>query len=240
MTAPLTESVVVVTGAGGGAGGACVAHLLSLGCRVVAADVTQPPLDRLIAAAGDRAESLTTVVVDLLDTSATAAWATELAARFGHVDGVVHLVGGWRGGKVFADNNFEDWDLLHSLLIKTVQNTTLAFHDALAASANGRYVLISATAVDSPTAGSAGYAAAKAAAETWTMSMADSFAKLQGDDLNSAAVVLRVKALLTPAMREAKPDAAFAGYTTVEDLAVSIADLWSHDAAVVNGKRIAA
>ncbi len=240
MSTPLTGSVVVVTGAGGGAGGACVAGLLSLGCRVVAADVTQAPLDRLVEAAGDKADSLTTVVVDLLDTAATAAWADDLSTRFGRVDGVVHLVGGWRGGKVFADNSFEDWDLLHSLLIRTVQNTTLAFHDALADSSQGRFVLISAQAVDTPTAGSAGYAAAKAAAETWTMAMADSFAKLQGDDLHSAAVVLRVKALLTPAMREAKPDAAFAGYTTVEDLAVSIAGLWSQDAAAINGQRITA
>jgi len=156
---------------------------------------------------------------------------------------VVHLVGGYRGGTVFADNTAEDWALLHDLLIRTVQNVTLAFHDSLLASLQGRFTLVSATAVTSPSAGAAGYAAAKSAAETWTMALADSFRRQQSgrtDDpvpQTAAATVLVVKALVHDAMRAAKPDATFEGYTDVRDLADAIAALWDADAADVNGLR---
>jgi NAD(P)-dependent dehydrogenase (short-subunit alcohol dehydrogenase family) len=84
-----------------------------------------------------------------------------------------------------------------------------------------------------PTATNASYAAAKAAAEAWTLAVADSF---KGS--TSAAVILPITALLTPAMRAAKPDAAFAGFTPVGELADTIHDLWLRPAAELNGQRL--
>jgi NADP-dependent 3-hydroxy acid dehydrogenase YdfG len=235
-----SDLVVVVTGAGGGAGNATVARLLADGATVIAADrdagLLAPPPE------SDRSR-WHPATVDLLDAAATRTWADSLTAEHSHVDGVVHLVGGWRGGRTFADNSLDDWALLHDLLVRTVQHTTLAFHDALVASPHGgRFVLVSAQAAASPSAGGAGYAAAKAAAEAWTLALADSFAKAVGGPAGesgppAAAVVLVVKALLTPAMREAKPDATFAGFTTVEDLAEAIGTLLTTDAVAVNGTR---
>jgi hypothetical protein len=102
---------------------------------------------------------------------------------------------------------------------------------------------VSATAVTSPSAGAAGYAAAKAAAETWTMALADSFRRQQSGrsedpvPQTTAATVLVVKALVHDGLRAAKPDATFAGYTDVRDLADAIAALWDDAASDVNGLR---
>ena len=41
-------------------------------------------------------------------------------ARHGRVDGLVHLVGGWRGGVHLAEEPLEDWDWLHDLLVRTL------------------------------------------------------------------------------------------------------------------------
>jgi hypothetical protein len=49
--------------------------------------------------------------------------------------------------------------------------------------------------------------------------------------------VLVVKALVHDGLRAAKPDASFAGYTDVRDLADAIVGLWDADAADVNGQR---
>jgi len=128
--------------------------------------------------------------------------------------------------------------------VRTVQNVTLAFHDALLASSQGRFVLVSATAAAAPSAGAAGYAAAKAAAEAWTLALADSFRREQSgraaDPLpqTAAATVLVVKALVHDGLRAAKPEATFPGYTDVRDLADRIAGLWDEDAATVNGRRL--
>ena len=52
------------------------------------------------------------------------------------------------------------------------------------------------------------------------------------------AVILQITALLTPAMRVAKPDSTFAGYTPVDELADTIHDLWLRPAAQLNGQRL--
>jgi NAD(P)-dependent dehydrogenase (short-subunit alcohol dehydrogenase family) len=228
------ESVVVVAGAGGGAGGAVVRALTATGATVIGVDTSTENAERGAALAVAPGRAIP-AAVDLLDAEATRAFAEEVLQRHGRVDGVIHLVGGWRGSKTFAETDLQDWDLLHRLLIQTTQHTSLAFHDALDAAGDGRFVLISATAASAPTAGNAAYGAAKAAAEAWTLALADSFKKA-GD--NAAAVVLVVKALLTDAMQEAKPEGKFPGYTHVDDLASEIVKLWSEPAADINGTRV--
>lgn len=244
MSALGAGSLVVVTGAGGPAGTAVVRALLATGATVVGADVDQSRLDVLASSLGDAAPRFTGQVVDLLDAERVHAWADEVAASHPsgapRVDGVVHLVGGWRGGARFTDNTVADATWLHDLLVRTLQHVSLAFHDHLLASPAGRFAIVSASAAERPTAGNAAYAASKAAAEAWTSALADSFRRLQVDTANgqtAAAVVLVVKALVHDAMREAKPGSAFPGYTDVRDLATEVVALWDGDAPTLNGTR---
>ncbi|HTC70814.1 MAG TPA: SDR family NAD(P)-dependent oxidoreductase [Acidothermaceae bacterium] len=229
----LEEAVVVVAGAGGGAGAAVVRRLSAAGAIVVAADRALDTTEELVREIGEAGGQIEAYAVDLLDEDTTHKWADSVTARFGRVDGVVHLVGGWRGGKGITEADLADWDWLSGLLVRTVQNTTRAFHDQLKASPVGRFVLVSAAEASHPTAKNASYAAAKAAAEAWTLAVADSFR-----DSEAAATIVVVKALVTPQMREAKPDSAFKGYTDVGELADVIAGLWDKPAAEVNGERL--
>jgi NADP-dependent 3-hydroxy acid dehydrogenase YdfG len=224
----LHDAVVVVAGAGGGAGAAVVRRLASVGAVVVTADRSLESTESLVA----EIPAIHPYAVDLLDEVATNAWAQSVAAEFGRVDGVVHLVGGWRGGKGITEADLADWDFLSGLLVRTVQHTTRAFHDHLRASPIGRFVLVSAAEASRPTAKNASYAAAKAAAEAWTLAVADSFRGSQ-----AAATIIIVKALVTPQMRAAKPDAAFTGYTDVADLAEAIVSRWGPPADKINGER---
>ncbi|CAM5259926.1 hypothetical protein SAURM35S_05354 [Streptomyces aurantiogriseus] len=54
----------------------------------------------------------------------------------------------------------------------------------------------------------------------------------------SAAAILVVKALVHDAMRAERPNAKFAGFTDVKDLAEAIAGVWEKPAAEVNGNRL--
>ena len=144
MSEVLSDAVVVVAGAGGGAGAAVVRHLAAAGATVVMADTSVERLDPVaeeVAATGGRAFGY---AVNLLDEQATTSWANSVVDRFGRVDGVVHLVGGWRGGKGIVEADLADWDWLSDLLIRTVQHATRAYHDALRAAPAGRFVLVSA------------------------------------------------------------------------------------------------
>lgn len=229
----LDGATVAIAGAGGGAGPALARRLASAGALVAVADADEAKAYRVaddVVASGGRAEA---AAVDLLDAEATRAWAAELATRHGSVDGLVHLVGGWRGGSPLVDADLGEWDALEPPLVRTVQRTARAFHDALRAAPAGRFVLVSSREATRPSQSNAAYAAAKAAAETWTLALADAF-----EGSSAAASIIVVKALLTPAMRERNPDAAYAGFTPVADLADSIAGLWDEPQAAVNGARI--
>lgn len=229
----LDGAVVAVAGAGGGAGGAVAQRLAGAGALVAVADSdgdrSAAVADEVIAQGG-RAEAR---AVDLLDIEATRSWCTDLLDRHGRVDGLVHLVGGWRGGVPLATTDLADWEALEGPLVRTVQRTSQAFHDALRATPAGRFVLVSSREATKPAQTNAAYASAKAAAEAWTLALADAFR-----DSPAAASIIVVKALLTPTMRQKRPDAAFAGFTPVADLADTIVDLWSQPSDAINGARI--
>ncbi|MFD5030652.1 SDR family NAD(P)-dependent oxidoreductase [Streptomyces sp. NPDC058220] len=237
----LDGAVVAVAGAAGPAGRATLLRLAEAGATVVAADADVARLAQAVDAAryAHGGATVTGDTVDLLDPAATRAWADKTEKEFGRIDGLVHLVGGWRGSAGFAETDLADWDLLEKLLIRTVQHTSLAFHDGLLRSDRGRFVLVSAAGAAKPTAGNAAYSAAKAAAEAWTLALGDAFRKAGGEEgPGAAAAILVIKALVHDAMRAERPNAKFAGFTDVTDLAEAIAGVWERPAREVNGKRL--
>lgn len=236
----LHGAVIAVAGAGGPAGRAMLHRLAQAGAQVVGADANPERLAEAVEEVrGEGGGDVTGEIVDLLDPDATRRWAEQIEKDHGRVDGLVHLVGGWRGSPSFPETDLADWDVLHNLLVRTVQHTSLAFHDGLLRSPFGRYVLVSAAGASAPTAGNAAYAAAKAAAEAWTLAMADSFRKIGGEGgPTAAATVLVVKALVHDRMRAERPNAKFAGFTDVTDLAEAVTDVWNRPAQEVNGNRL--
>jgi NADP-dependent 3-hydroxy acid dehydrogenase YdfG len=189
----LEGRVIAVAGVGGGLGPLVAARLAAGGATVAGTDRDEAALAALGDDLGLGTDRWDGRAVDLLDESATGDWCAALVERFGHVDGLVHLVGGWRGGIPLHEAPLEDWALLHDLLVRTVQHTTRAFHDQIAAGDHGRFVLVSAKQAQAPTNTNAAYAAAKAAAEAWTLAFADGF-----EPGGATANIVVVDAILTP------------------------------------------
>lgn len=232
MAPMLDDRVIAIAGVGGGLGPLVAQRLAEAGAIVAGTDRDQAALDSLAADLGLLAERWDGRTADLLDEDATRAWCAGLIERFGRVDGLVHLVGGWRGGEPLHEAPLADWELLHDLLIRTVQHTTRAFYDQIAASAQGRFVLVSAKQAQAPTNTNAAYAAAKAAAEAWTLAYADGF-----EPGGPTANIVVVDAILTPRMREEDPEKEFPTFTPAEDIAAAVAFLCSDLAKKMNGQR---
>ncbi|HET7510420.1 MAG TPA: SDR family oxidoreductase [Solirubrobacterales bacterium] len=228
----LQDRVIAIAGVGGGLGPPVARRLAEAGATVAGTDRSEETLEALGAELGLPTERWDGRAVDLLDEGETRGWCEALVERFGRVDGLVHLVGGWRGGQPLHEAPLEDWDLLHDLLIRTVQHTSRAFHDQLAASSRGRFVLVSAKQAQAPSNTSAAYAAGKAAAEAWTLALADGFAPG-----GATANIIVVEAILTPRMREESPAQDFPTFTPAEDIAEAIAFLCSDAAEKMNGQR---
>jgi NADP-dependent 3-hydroxy acid dehydrogenase YdfG len=206
--------LVLITGATSASGTAVARALAESGARVLAVGRSESKLADLRVAV----PAADTRVCDV----ASAADVTELAMRihhkFGPIDGLVNLVGGWRGGGGVAGQGDDDWAFLETSLT-ALRLTTRAFYDDLVASAFGRLAIVSSTSIDDPAPGNANYAALKAAAETWTKAVGNGFAK---SGAPAAAVIFRVKVL--------------AG---LEDrLGSAVAALWTGHAADLNGRTV--
>lgn len=232
---------VLVAGGSGASGIAVARALRGAGHAVftVGSDAA-----RITAAAAAAGEGVVPLTCDLADPAAVAALREDLAGRGVRLDGVIHLVGGWRGAKGIADQPDEDWDFLERNAVTTLRNVSRAFYDDLAASGTGRLAMVSSTTAAAPTAGAASYAAAKAAAEAWTLAVADGFRRDQSGhkehpvEQHSAAAVFVVKALVDDAMRAAAPERKFPGYTDVADLAAAVVRLFDTPAGELNGRRL--
>ncbi|KRC47158.1 alcohol dehydrogenase [Leifsonia sp. Root227] len=210
---PLDGRLVLVAGATSASGEAVSRSLVTAGATVLAVGTRPEALDALAAAV----PGVDTRVCDLSDRDAVAELAMRIHLKFGAIDGLIHLVGGWRGGGGIAGQSDEDWDFLERGF-RTLRNTTRVFYDDLVASPAGRLAIVSSTAVDAPYAGGANYAAAKAAADAWTRAVAQGFAKAAP---NAAAVVFVVKTL--------------AGLE--ERLGAAVVRLWESDPSTINGTR---
>ncbi len=232
---------VLVTGGSGPSGIATARALRDAGHRVftVGSDAA-----RIEAAAADAGGGVTPLVCDLASLADVTSLRETVAGMAGAVDGVIHLVGGWRGAKGISDQSDEDWEFLERNAVTTLRNVTRVFFDDLAASDTGRFAMVSSTAVSAPTAAGASYAAAKAAAEAWTLAVADGFRRAQSGhkedpvEQHSAAVIFVVKALVNAAMRANAPERHFPGFTDVADLAAAAAGLFSSPAGDLNGQRL--
>jgi len=227
----LDGRVLAIAGGAGNLGPTVVRRLAEEGSRACVCGRDRKALDEL---SSEIEAPIETDVVDLLDAMATMTWAEDLAARHdGRLDGLVHLVGGWRGGTPIEEAPLEDWDFLSALLVRTVQHATQAVAPFLMASGRGRFVLVSAGQAQTPTHPNAVYAAAKAASETWTLALADRF-----KGTGATANIVVVGAIVTPAMRAESPDKDFSTFTPAEEIAEAIAYLCSDAAASMNGQRV--
>ncbi|WP_233200797.1 SDR family oxidoreductase [Cryobacterium sp. M15] len=202
---------VLIAGATSTAGLAVAASLAEAGARVVAVGSNLKRLQSVLVVAPDAA----LYECDLSDFDAV----TALASATGPIDGLIHLVGGWRGGGGLVGQSDEDWAFLHSHVVTTLRNTTRAFNADLLASSAGRLAIVSSVSVDQPSAGGANYAAAKSAAETWVRAVGQGFAKA-GD--TAAAVIFVVRSLDGLEI----------------ELATGVTRLWDEAAASVNASRV--
>jgi 3-oxoacyl-[acyl-carrier protein] reductase len=231
--------VVVVAGATSPSGVATSRALLAAGARVVAVGSNVERLsafERSVPGAATR-------ICDLSKLTAVAELADSVAQEFGSVDGLIHLVGGWRGAAGITAQSDDDWAAMESGFT-TLRNTSRAFFDSLVASEAGRLAIVSSNSVERPTAGGASYTAAKAAAESWVRSVADGFRRAQSGSKtdpqpqHAAAVRFSIMALVDDDMRRDSPEKSFAGFTDVDALGRAVVDLWQGDAAELNDSRI--
>jgi NAD(P)-dependent dehydrogenase (short-subunit alcohol dehydrogenase family) len=215
---------IVITGATGGLGREAARTFAENGHSLALLDNDPIKLDSLVRGLNLPADRLFASVVDLRDGQAVQDSAEAVSAKFGSVHALIHLVGGWVGGKTLPETSADDLTFMLNQHVWTTFHLFRAFAPKLAASGWGRVIVVSASTVANPPGRSGAYTAAKAAQENLVLTLAAEF-KEHGVTAN----VIQVRAI----------DVENKGTgTTPEVIVAAMQYLLSEQAGKVNGARI--
>jgi NAD(P)-dependent dehydrogenase (short-subunit alcohol dehydrogenase family) len=230
---PLSEPVVLITGAAGPAGRAAADRFAGIGARLALAGRDAGDLNDIGAALGVTGDRWVAVVGDLREPEGAKAVVSATTERFGRIDVLLHLVGGWTGGTTLVDL---DPAVLRGMLeqhLWTTFNVVRLVVPGMVARGWGRIAAVSSPFAAAPGAGMGAYGVAKAAEEALLGTLAREVAA-SGVTVN----LVVVRTIDAEHKREREPSPRNAGHTTPEELADVLAYLASDDATTVNGARI--
>ena len=229
-----SRPVALVTGAGGGLGRVLSADLAADGYDLALAGSSPERLTSLVADLGLSDEHVLSVAVDLRDAGSTAAAIDSVYERFGKVDALAHLVGGWTGGTSIAESTDEPFESMVSQHLWTTLNVVRALSPRMVADGHGRIVAVSSPMAARPSPGMGAYAVGKAAEEALLATLAQ---ELRGTGVT--ANVVRVRTIDAAGKRDSEPTEKNANWTTPAEISSAIRYLFSDHAQVVNGEHLA-
>jgi NAD(P)-dependent dehydrogenase (short-subunit alcohol dehydrogenase family) len=217
----LEGQVVAITGAFGALGSAVVRSALAEGAQVAAIDRAPAPPTALEGAAlfGD---------VDLSGDAGARAAVDAILARFGRLDALVNIAGGFRW-EPLADGSLDSWNAMYELNLRTAVAACRAALPHLP-SGRGRIVNIGAAGAQKAGAGMGAYAASKAGVARLTEALAE---ELKDRGITVNAVLPSI--IDTPANRADMPKADFTRWVQPEQLADVIVFLLSARAQAITG-----
>jgi NAD(P)-dependent dehydrogenase (short-subunit alcohol dehydrogenase family) len=227
-SAPPSETsqgkIVVITGATGALGILTAKTFAEMGASLALLDNDQNRLDSLISDLNLPEDRLFASVVDLRDGGAVRDSAEAVSNKFGAVHALIHLVGGWTGGKTIAETPIDDLEGMLGQHVWTTFHLFQAFSPKLAASGWGRVITISPSTVSNPLPERGVYTASKAAQENLMLTLA---AELKESGVT--ANIIQVRAI----------DVENKGTGATPDVIVATMQyLFSDQAGKVNGARI--
>ena len=169
-------------------------------------------------------ERLLTSLVDLRDGEAVHSTAETVSVKFGAVHALIHLIGGWVGGKTLHETSDDDLTSMLGQHVWTTFNLFRSFLPKLTASGWGRVITVSPSTISNPPAKRGVYTASKAAQESLVLTLA---AELK--DSGVTANIIQVRAIdVENKGTGAAPD----------DIVAAMLYLFSDEAGKVNGARI--
>lgn len=219
-----SNQTVVVTGASGNLGGTVARAFAARDANVV---LVARHVD---AMAGVRLERQLAVAADLVQQADAERVAAETMTRFGRIDVLCNIAGGFRMGAPVHETTDEIWNLLLDLNVVTMLNMVRAIVPRMLAQGGGRIVNVAANAALRGTAGMGAYCATKSAVIRLTESMA---AELRERNVNVNCVLPTT--LDTPENRAAMPKADPSRWVPLDDLAQTIVFLASPGARAIHG-----
>jgi NAD(P)-dependent dehydrogenase (short-subunit alcohol dehydrogenase family) len=229
----LDNRVAVITGATGGLGSVITQELADRGVNLALLDRETEKLLTLNKNLNLPNSRSFTRTLDLLDPLETKASADEVVAKFGRIDILLHLVGGWTGGKSILEASSEDLKFMLDQHVWTSFNVAQSFVPYLIRNGWGRVIMITSPFASHPNALGGPYAIGKSGQEALMLTLSQ---ELKGTGVT--ANLLQAKTIDIKHQKKSTPSLENAFWTVPEELAAAIIYLLSEEAGTVNGAKI--
>lgn len=211
----MRDRVALITGAKGGLGSFVTNAFLDAGAFVVGSSRSISQSDFPVATFS--AES-----VDFTKAADVGKLVEKVVGKFGGLDILVHVLGGFAGGKTVAETDDATWEQMRDLNLNSAFYVLRAAIPHLRKSGHGRIIAIGSLAATEPHAGLAAYVTFKSALAMLVRSIAE-----ENKDAGVTANVILPGTMDTPGNREAMPKADFAKWLQPQDVAKLV--LWLAD-----------
>ena len=191
----MTEKIALVTGANGGLGMHVTKALLDAGFAVVG---LSPKIQQ-----SDFSHPDFTALPASLDSLAAAKQAAEsVVARFGKIDVLAHLVGGFAGGSTVVETDDATFQRMFDMNLVSAFQILRAVIPHMRKAGSGRIIAIGSRAAEDPAPAVGAYSASKAALVSLIRTVA-----LENKDTGITANVILPGTIDTPANRKDMPGA---------------------------------
>jgi NAD(P)-dependent dehydrogenase (short-subunit alcohol dehydrogenase family) len=189
----MPQKIALVTGASGGLGTHVTKALLDAGFAVVgvAPKIQQADFDH---------PNFTALPAALDSLAAAQKVADAVIARFGKIDVLAHLVGGFAGGQTVADTDDATFQRMFDMNVNSAFHILRAVLPQMRKAGGGRIVGIGSRAAEDPGPGVGAYSASKAA----LVSLMQTVAR-ENEDAGITANVILPGTMDTPANRRDMP-----------------------------------
>ena len=224
------NQVVVVTGAAGALGSTTAELFFRAGANVALVDIS---FAKLTHPRWKHAKNVGLFETDLTDVNSVNNTVAQIIQRFGQIDCLANVAGGFKMGPMVHETSVADWDFMLNLNSKSVFLMCRAVIPHMLEKKKGKVVNVAARAATEGKAKMAAYCVSKAAVITLTLSLAAEH-KLNNINVNC----ILPGTVDTPQNRSDMPDANFSNWVPTTDLANEIMHLCSEQAKGVTGTAV--
>jgi NAD(P)-dependent dehydrogenase (short-subunit alcohol dehydrogenase family) len=225
--------VVLVTGGTGALGREVSLAFLKSNAVAAITHVIDKEIPQLESKLGDLMKNVILIKADISDEQQITKTVSDVVKKYGRIDILVNLVGGYLGGKKVTEMTEKEWDLMMNINLKTAFLVSKHVVAQMVRQNSGKVIHVAARLGLKGISGNSAYGASKSGLIRLVESLSD---EVKGNNINVNCIMPSI--IDTDANRRDMPDADFSKWVKPSEIVRVILYLASEDSRPIHGAAI--
>ena len=222
--------VVLITGGTGALGREASLSFLKSNAVAIITHVTDREIPQLESTLGDLMKKVMLIKADIGDEEQVEKTVSDVVKKYGKIDVLINVVGGYLGGKKVTEMTGKEWDLMMNLNLKTAFLISKHVVGQMVKQGSGKVVHVAARLGLKGIFGNSAYCASKSGLIRLVESLSD---EVKDKNINVNCILPSI--IDTGANRKDMPDADFSKWVKPSEIAQVMLFLASDDSKLIHG-----